>query len=34
MKHGAGLEWKYQMNALPIFKKPALLTELRYGEEP
>ncbi|WP_312595689.1 major capsid protein [Brevundimonas sp.] len=34
MKHGAGLEWKYQMNALPIWKKPALLTELRYGEEP
>lgn len=27
-KHGEGLEWKYQMNALPIWSKPALLTEL------
>lgn len=34
MKHGAGLEWKYQMNALPIWQKPALLTELVDGEEP
>jgi len=34
MKHGAGLEWKYQMNALPIWQKPALLTQLVDGEEP
>lgn len=34
MKHGAGLEWKYQMNALPIFQKPDLLTQLVDGEEP
>lgn len=33
-KHGEGLEWKYQMNALPIWQKPALLTELVDGEEP
>jgi hypothetical protein len=34
MKHGAGLEWKYQANPLPIWTKPTLLTELVYGEEP
>lgn len=34
MKHGAGLEWKYQMNALPIWQKPDLLTQLVDGEEP
>ncbi|MCA0366803.1 MAG: major capsid protein [Proteobacteria bacterium] len=34
MKHGAGLEWKYQMNALPIWQKPALLTQLVDGEQP
>jgi hypothetical protein len=28
MKHGAGLEWKYQANALPIWKRPALLTKV------
>ncbi len=28
MKHGAGEEWKYQMNALPIWKRPALLTKV------
>ena len=27
-KHGEGLEWKYQMNGVPIWSKPALLTEL------
>lgn len=34
MKHGAGLEWKYQMNALPIWQKPQLLTKVVVGEEP
>jgi hypothetical protein len=34
MKHGAGLEWKYQMNALPIWRKPALTTEWVYGPQP
>lgn len=33
-KHGEGLEWKYQMNALPIWQKPALLTQLVHGEDP
>nr|WP_314123479.1 major capsid protein [uncultured Brevundimonas sp.] len=34
MKHGAGLEWKYQMNALPIWQKPLLTTQMIDGEEP
>ena len=27
-KHGEGEEWKYQMNALPVWKRPATLTKL------
>lgn len=34
MKHGAGLEWKYQANALPLWQKPALLTKLVLGADP
>lgn len=34
MKHGGGLEWKYQANAVPIWKKMDLLTKLVDGEEP
>lgn len=34
MKHGAGLEWKYQMNALPIWQKPQLLTKVVIGAGP
>lgn len=34
MKHGAGLEWKYQANPLPIWTKPNLLTELIDGVQP
>jgi hypothetical protein len=33
-KHGEGEEWKYQMNALPIWKRPALLTRLSAAEGP
>lgn len=33
-KHGEGLEWKYQMNGLPLWKKPKLLTKMVDGEEP
>lgn len=28
MKHGMGEEWKYQANALPLWKRPALLTKV------
>lgn len=34
MKHGAGLEWKYQMNALPIWRKPRLLAKWVRGPKP
>lgn len=34
MKHGAGLEWKYQANPLPLWKKPRLLTKLVAGADP
>lgn len=34
MKHGGGLEWKYQANPLPLWKKPSLLTKLVAGADP
>ena len=34
MKHGGGLEWKYQANPLPIWQKPALLTKMVAGPRP
>lgn len=34
MKHGAGLEWKYQMNSLPIWRKPRLTTKWVWGPKP
>jgi hypothetical protein len=30
MKHGGGLDWKYQMNALPVWQKPDLLTKVVF----
>lgn len=33
-KHGEGLEWKYQANPLPVWKKPRLLTKLVDGADP
>lgn len=34
MKHGAGEEWKYQMNALPVWARPGLLTKLSAAAGP